>query len=158
LIYLDRIIEPNHALSRKGMMMVLSFAAMCNVVTAGFMLAIGAYPVPLFLGLDMLAISIAFFAMDRRRRRRLERIEITADRVAVFRPPNSPEPLWAAAPIFARVVLACHDPDLPMVRLVSSGRTVTLGSELGAEGRAQLADQVSDALQMARAERHQTPL
>lgn len=136
-------------------MVVLAFAALFNAATAVFMLLIGAYPAPLFLGLDMLAISIAFYAIDRRRRLRLERIEVTGDRVAVFRPSNSQDPLWWAAPAFSRVNLINNDPDLPTVCLTSSGRTVTLGSELGADGRAQLADEISAALQMARAERHQ---
>lgn len=135
--------------------MVLSFAAAFNLATAGFMLAIGAYPAPMFLGLDMLAITIAFYAIDRKTRLRLERVEITGDRVAVFRPSNAKEPLWFAAPAFSRVTLINNDPDLPTVRLMSSGRAVTLGSELGADGRVQLADQISEALQMARAERHE---
>jgi len=139
------------------MMVVLAFAALFNVATAIFMFVIGAYPAPLFLGLDMLAISIAFYAIDRRRRLRLERVEVTGDRIAVFRPSNSQEPLWYAAPAFSRVTVLNNDPDLPTVCLTSSGRTVTLGAELGADGRTQLADEISAALQLARAERHQIP-
>ena len=155
LIYLDRIVEPNRSLSRRGMIVVLSFAAMFNVATAGFMLAIGAYPAPLFLGLDMVAICIAFYTIDRRRQLRLERVEVTGDRIAVFRPSNAREPLWFAAPTFARVTLVQHDSDLPTLSLTSSGRTVTLGSELGADSRTKLAGEISQALQLARAERHQ---
>ena len=137
------------------MILVLSLAAVFNVATAIFMVAIGAYPAPVFLGLDMLAITGAFYAIDRRRRLRCERVEVTGDRVALFRPPSSLEPLWSAAPAFSRVTLISNDPDLPTLCLTSSGRTVTLGSELGADGRTQLAREISAALQLARAERHQ---
>ena len=136
--------------------MVLSFAAVFNVATAGFMLAIGAYPATLFLGLDMLAISIAFYAIDRPRQLRRERVEVTGDRIAVFRPSNAQDPLWSAASAFSRVSVVNNDPDLPTVYLLSSGRSVTLGSELGADGRTQLADEIAEALVKARAERHQT--
>ena len=155
MAYLDRIVEPNRSLSRKGMIVVLSFAALFNVLTAGFMLAIGAYPAPLFLGLDMLAISIAFYVIDKRRHLNQERVEVTGDRIAVFRPSNSQEPLWSAASAFSRVSLVNDDPDLPTLYLFSSGRSVTLGSALGADGRTQLANEISEALLMARAERHE---
>jgi len=136
------------------MIVVLGFAGAFNVATAVFMLAIGAYPAPLFLGLDMLAIMIAFYAIDRRRAQRLERVEVTADRIAVFRPSNAREPLWSASPTFTRLTLLDHDPDLPKVCLASSGRSISIGSELGAEGRAQLAAEITEALRLARAERH----
>jgi len=119
------------------------------------MLAIGAYPAPLFLGLDMLAISIAFYVIDKRRHLNQERVEVTGDRIAVFRPSNSQEPLWSAASAFSRVSLVNDDPDLPTLYLFSSGRSVTLGSALGADGRTQLANEISEALLMARAERHE---
>lgn len=153
--YLDRIVEPNRSLSRRGMLFVLIIAAAFNTATAAFMIAIGAYPAPLFLGLDMVAISAAFYILDRRWRRRQERVEITTDRVAIFRPPSAREPVWSAAPQFTRINLS-DDPDLPILRLTSSGRSVILGSELGAEGRLQLKEDLDRALQSVRSERYQT--
>lgn len=136
------------------MIAVLIIAAVFNLATAGFMIVIGAYPAPVFLGLDMLAICTAFYSLDRRRRLRQERIEVTGDRIAVFRPPTAPAPIWEAAPVFTRVRLMGQDSDLPILRLTSSGRTVTLATELGAEGRLALAEDIQHAIQQARAERH----
>ena len=148
VVYLDRAVEPNRSLSRRGMWVVLGVLAVFNLFTAGFMILIGAYPAPIFLGADMIAVSAAFFVMDRRRTARAERVTVTSDRVEVFRA-GAEAAVWSTAPGFTRVVL--DDPDAD---LASAGRFLDLGTHVGPETRTRLAGELEAAIHRARNERH----
>ena len=153
VVYLDRAVEPNRSLSRRGMWVVLGVLAVFNLFTAGFMILIGAYPAPIFLGADMIAVSAAFFVMDRRRTARAERVTVTSDRVEVFRA-GAEAAVWSTAPGFTRVVLDDPDADLPRLRLASAGRFLDLGTHVGPETRTRLAGELEAAIHRARNERH----
>ena len=108
-IYLDAPVAPNNSLSRRGMMVVLSVIGAFNVFTAIFMLVIGAYPAPIFLGADMAAVSLAFFLLDRRRLHRTERILVSTDRVEVYRrlegkEGRGPRPAQSLSQLFRQVL------------------------------------------------------
>ena len=66
-LYMDAIIRPNRSLTGRGLWVVLGVLLVFNLVVAGLMLAIGAYPVPIFLGLDMIAVIVAFRVVNRAR-------------------------------------------------------------------------------------------
>jgi len=153
VVYLDRAVEPNRSLSRRGMLVVLSVLAVFNLFTAGFMIVIGAYPAPIFLGADMIAVCAAFWVMDRRRTARTERVTVTSDRVEVFRP-GTTGAVWSTAPGFTRVVLDAPDADLPRLRITSAGRFLDVGAHVGPETRTDLAAELQAAIQQARDERH----
>jgi uncharacterized membrane protein len=152
-VYLDEHIHPNRSLSRKGMVRVIIALAVFNIATAIFLFAIGAYPAPIFLGADFLALWFAFHLMEQKRQRSGEHIRICGDRVEV-RSPSGGRLVWSSAPTFTRVVLDRSDADLPLLSLASSGRSVELGRGLGAEGRIALADTLDAAISAARNERH----
>ena len=154
-IYLDRRVEPNRSLTRRGMFVVLAIVAAFNLFTTVFMLVIRAYPAPIFLGADMAAISLAFLAMDRRHLHRIEHIRISSHRVEVLRRTKGQEgPVWSTAPGFTRIEVDRSDQDRPVVRLASAGRTLEIAAELGAEGRTRLAADLDDAIRAARSERY----
>jgi len=153
VVYLDHAVEPNRSLSRQGMLIVLGVLLVFNLFTAGFMIVIGAYPAPIFLGADMIAVSAAFWIMDRRRSLRTERVRVTSDRVEVYRA-GAPSAVWSTAPGFTRVVLDNPDADLPRLRLASAGRYLDLGAHVGPAARSHLASELQDAIRRARDERH----
>ena len=153
VVYLDHAVEPNRSLSRQGMLIVLGVLLVFNLFTAGFMIVIGAYPAPIFLGADMIAVTAAFWIMDRRRSLRAERVTVTSDRVEVYRA-GAPAAVWSTAPGFTRVMLEDPDADLPRLRLASAGRYLDLGAHVGPAARTRLAGELQDAIRRAREERH----
>ena len=66
---MDAVITPNRSLSRKGFIILISVMTAINAVTAFGFYAIGAAPIPFFLGFDLLAVVVAF-AVSRRVRSR----------------------------------------------------------------------------------------
>jgi uncharacterized membrane protein len=152
-VYLDRTVEPNRSLSRRGMIVVLCILALFNLFTAVFMIVIGAYPAPIFLGADMVAVGAAFWVIDRRRSTRTERVTVTSDRVEVYQAGASTA-VWSTAPGFTRVLLEDPAADLPRLQLASSGKFVDLARHLGPDGRIRLAEELEAAIFRARSERH----
>ena len=53
LLYMDAVITPNRSLSKRGLAIVLGLMVFYNLVLGVLMLVIGAFPVPIFLGLDV---------------------------------------------------------------------------------------------------------
>jgi uncharacterized membrane protein len=153
IVYLDRAVEPNRSLSRRGMLVVLGVLAMFNLFTTGFMIVIGAYPAPIFLGADMIAVSFAFWVIDRRRTARTERVTVTSDRVEVYRA-GIAAAVWSTAPGFTRVVLDSTDADLPRLRIASAGKFMDVGTHVGPDTRTELANALEAAIQSAKGERH----
>ena len=60
ILYMDAEIRPHRSLSRGGMIAILGLLIAYNLILTVFMLVIGAFPVPIFLGLDVLGVLIAF--------------------------------------------------------------------------------------------------
>jgi uncharacterized membrane protein len=135
------------------MLVVLGVLAVFNLFTAGFMIVIGAYPAPIFLGADMIAVSAAFWVIDRRQTARTERVIVTSDRVEVYRA-GVAAAVWSTAPGFTRVVLDGMDGDLPRLRLTSAGKFLDVGSHVGPATRTVLASELEAAIQSAKSERH----
>ena len=148
---LSLTLAPNRSLSPRGMRRVLICLALANILIAVFLFLIGAYPVPIFLGLDMAGALIAFRVLERRRLNRIERLQIDHDRIVVTRQVRGAETaVWSSAPIFTQLRIEEEDPDLPRIQVASSGRWLEIGAELGAERRRELAELLKEALQTAR--------
>lgn len=144
-VYLDRLIRPARALSPRGLLILMGALVLWNVVVCGVLLLIGAWPVPLFLGLDVVALGIAFLVSNRRARDG-ERVRVSASAVTVERGAGSV--VWAAPPAWTRVLApGSHGAS---VRLSSSGRTVEVGRALGAADRRRLAQALEHAVAAAR--------
>ena len=59
-LYMDAVITPNRSLSPRGFALMIGALALLNLLIAILFLSMGAAPVPVFLGLDVLAVFIAF--------------------------------------------------------------------------------------------------
>jgi uncharacterized membrane protein len=145
---MDAVIRPNRSLSPRGLKILLGFVIGWNLVLAVFCLAIGAFPVPVFLGLDVLGVWIAF-RVSNRRAQRTEHVRVDADRVTVARDWGGGEKqVWSSPTAFTRI-----EPVEGAVRVVMSGKAVWVAQALSAPERSDFARALQTAVLEARKER-----
>ncbi len=153
-LHLDELIIPHRSLSRRGLFILIGLLVSVNLALGVVFVILGAPPIPVFLGLDVLAVIIAFRVSYRQARRR-ERVQVTADDVRVMREIGAESNMvWRSPTAFTRVLLEEPREDEARVRLALSGRRMTIGGALGAEGRRKLARRVEDAIRAAKRERY----
>ncbi len=153
-LYMDEVIRPNRSLSRRGLWIVLGVLLAFNLAVGALMLMIGAYPVPIFLGLDMLGIVIAFH-INTRRALWGERVRVDADRIVVSHEggPRQRE-VWASPTAFTRISFEGERERAPRLALHVSGKSTFIAMALGMEDRARFAEALRRAISDARGERH----
>jgi len=149
-IFFDAMIEPNKPLGARGLALVVGFVALVSF-TAGILFALhGAWPVTPFFGADVALLAWAMRASVRASRRR-ERLVLTSDLLVIERiGARGKVQREKINPYWLRV--DHDDPELlgSELALVSRGRRWVVGSFLGAEERASLADALRRALREAR--------
>jgi uncharacterized membrane protein len=149
-LYMDAVITPNRSLSRRGLYLVMGVMVAYNLVVALFMLAIGAFPVPIFLGLDVAGMALAFH-ISNLRAKRAERVRVSATSVEVVRRDVT---VWSSPTAFTTVALEDADDHHARVELRLSGRSLTVGDRLSPLERGAFADALQRAIAAARAERY----
>ena len=153
-LYMDAVITPHRSLSRKGFAVLLGVVIAFNLAVGALMIALRAFPVPLFLGADILAVVIAFRA-SYRGAGQAERVRITADEVVVAHEwSRGRRTVWRSATAFTRVEVEAPTDHDTQVRLAVSGRALVVGHALSPGERAGLAEAIERAIAAARAERH----
>ena len=75
-LYMDAEIKPNRSLSERGFIILISVITLANVASAAVFVRLGAHWVLPFLGIDLLAIIVAFIASFRSGRI-IERIQVS---------------------------------------------------------------------------------
>jgi uncharacterized membrane protein len=149
-VFFDAVLEPNRPLGLKGHVLVLGFVAVISAVTGTLFALFGAWPVTPFFGADLALLAIAMRVSVRASRRR-ERLTLTTRSLLIERiHPNGMTRREELNPYWLRV-----DHDDPErigceLALVSRGRRWIVGSFLGAEERASLAEALRRALREAR--------
>ena len=140
------LLYPNRSLSRDGFRRVIGLVVGINLLNAVIYFTVGAWPVAVFCGVDILIVWLAFRASYVAGRKH-ERIMLTDDALWVSRVlPSGHETRWRLDPLAARVRIdrpVRHDTQL---RLVQRGRTVILASFLSPKERGELADALDAAL------------
>jgi uncharacterized membrane protein len=150
-LYMDAVITPNRSLSKRGLMILMGILLAYNLIVAAFLLLIGAFPAPIFLGLDFAGVALAFHVSNRRARR-AERVKVSADTVEVVRQGGG-EPLtvWSSPTAFTRVALQEADATRrARVELRLSGRTMSVAESLSPKERAAFASALESAIARAR--------
>ena len=149
-VFFDAILQPNRPLSPIGLTLVIGFVGIVSFV-AGILFALrGAWPVTPFFGADVLLLALAMRASVRASRKH-EHLILTSDALLIERVSAKGEirreeinPYWLRVdhddPEFIGAELA----------LVSRGKRWIVGSFLGAEERAALAEALRHALREAR--------
>ena len=154
LLYMDAVISPNRSLSRTGLHVLLGVVIAFNLMTAVFLLALGAPPVLPFLGLDVLALWLALRASFRAAERR-ERVRVTAEAVTVSREDEKgARVIWTSPTAFTRVDIEQPGEHETRVRLRIYRRRLTLARALSPPERVEFADALERAIRDARAERY----
>ena len=143
---LDLTLRPHRSLSRRGFAVLMGLLVAVSFAAGAAFVAVGAWPVVGFLGVDVLLVWIALRVSFARGRAR-ERLTLHADRFEIERTDRwgrserrSLEPYWL------RVELADHGAGAPLVRLRSHGRSTVVGAFLGAGERAELSRTLDEAL------------
>ena len=153
-LHLDTVIAPARSLPVKGFVILLCALMAANLLIGTFLFVIGAWPAPIFLGLDVAGVAIAFWASYRRSRAR-ERVQVSADQVRVVRENGgAARTVWSSPTAFTRVDLDESGRHGAQVRLRLSARRLTIGEALGPRQREELAEAVEQAIRSARAERY----
>ena len=156
-IHLDALVTPERSLPMTGFKVLLAAVIAVNVVVGVFFVAMGATPVPIFLGLDVLGVFIAFRISYRRAARR-ERVVITADQVQVLRElGGESRTVWTSPTAFTRLDLDRSRRAGAELRLALSNKRLRIGQALGPREREGLAESIEAAIASARAERHPAP-
>jgi uncharacterized membrane protein len=156
-IHLDTVITPERSLPMTGFKVLLAALIAVNLLMAIFFLVLRATVVPIFLGLDVLGVFIAFRISYRRAATR-ERVRVTADRVQVLRElGGQPREVWSSPTAFTRVDLDRSGRHGARVRLALSQKRLVIGHALGPKEREDLAAAIEAAIRSARSERHASP-
>ncbi|WP_213271691.1 DUF2244 domain-containing protein [Hyphomonas sp.] len=153
-IYMDAVLTPNRSLSRNGFLIAMTAIAVTFFLTGLIFLSMGALPVLGFMGLDILAIWLAF-RISFRRQKEETRVTVTARAIRLHHKDAKGHEKRAELPsAFARVEL--DEPAGPASWLrIEHGKTAwIIGRFLTPPERSDLAKALRKALQAARSERY----
>lgn len=148
-LYMDAVITLNRSLSPRGFRVLFSLLVTVNVLFAIFLFAIGAWPAPIFLGIDVLLVWLAFRASFRAAER-AERVQVSAEEVRVTHEDGEKRrTVWTSPTAFTGVRV-----EEARVRLMLSGKGYTVARSLSPDERSQFVVALQDAIRSARAERY----
>jgi uncharacterized membrane protein len=110
--------------------------------------------VPIFLGLDIIGVLLAFRA-SYRGGRQCERVQVSAEEVRVSHQIGaSARTVWSSPTAFTRVSVDARGEHEARVRVHLSQKALTIGHALSPPERIHFADALEAAIREARAERH----
>lgn len=145
-------LTPHRSLSRQGFLAVMAVVVAVNLVVGGLFMALGAWPVAGFAGLDVLIIWWAFRA-NFADARQMERISITEHELVFDRvQENRPEEKHRFVRRWVRVELE-EDRERELIgrlMLVSGATRLPIGDFLAPEERKTLATALKSALAVPR--------
>ncbi len=151
-LFMDAVLTPHRSWSAGAFKWMLIAVIAVNVVVAAVFIAQGAFPVAGFLGLDVLALWIAF-RVNYRSGRCVERVRVAGEEVRLTRrDANGRESHWRASPLWARV---SRDEGGVIIR-AGRGR-MRVGAFLSPPERRDFAAALDQALWRARKEGPQKP-
>jgi uncharacterized membrane protein len=153
-LYMDAVITPHRSLSERGFIVLISIITVANCASAAVFIAMGAMFVPIFLGLDLIAV-VAAFLVSFRAGRQVERVQVSARDVRVtVETPKWSRVVWESPTAFTRVAVEREEGDRAMaLRLSLSGREVAVAVALSPRERAEFAQALERAIWEARRER-----
>jgi uncharacterized membrane protein len=148
---MDAEIKPNRSLSERGFIILISVITLANVASALVFLRMGATYVPIFLGVDLLALTLAFLASFAAARV-IERVQVSADEVKVtYETPKAVRVVWESPTVFTRVTTERDEENRVMaLRLALSGRQTAVAVALSPRERGEFAKALEDAIWRAK--------
>ncbi|MDB5476157.1 MAG: hypothetical protein JWP49_1668 [Phenylobacterium sp.] len=151
--YMDAEIRPNRSLSERGFIVLIAVVTLANCASAAVFIAMGATFVPIFLGLDLVAVIIAFLASFRAARR-VERVQVTSRDVRVVQEtPRQQRLIWESPTAFTRVQVERDEGRTVGLKLALSGRELAVAAALSPGERDEFAKALERAIWQAKRER-----
>jgi len=148
--FMDAVITPHRSLSPRAFIVLIGVLTVINALSAAFFLTIGAGPIPIFLGLDLLAVILAFTASNRAARR-TERIQVTVAEIRVVRQSaREARTVWVSPTAFTRIALIGGKEGDGDLRLRLSDREIAIGRALSRPERLAFAKALDLAVWRAR--------
>lgn len=152
-LYMDAVITPHRSLSSRGFIVLISIVTLANCASAAVFLGMGATFVPFFLGIDVLAVAVAFLASFRAARR-IERVQVSARAVRVtHETPRCSRLVWESPTAFTRIDVETEEERAVDLKLALSGRRMSVAGALSPRERAAFATALQGAIRSARGER-----
>ena len=153
LTYMDAVITPHRSLSERGFIILIAIVTLANCISAAVFVRMGAVFVPFFLGIDVMAVIVAFTASFRAARR-VERVQVTAREIVVtHETPHWRKIVWESPTAFTRVAVEEEDGRNVGLRLALSSKQVPVAQALSPRERAEFALALKQAISEARLER-----
>lgn len=152
-LYMDAVITPNRSLTPRGFLILMGVFGALNGVVAAMFFSIGALPIPVFLGLDVLALFVAF-RVSYASGRTAEVVQVSAQSVTVLhQTPAWRRTVWRSPTAFTRIDIEQPGEHEARVRLRLSDRRLTVAAALSPRERERFADALQVAVDRAQAER-----
>jgi len=153
LLYMDAEIRPNRSLSERGFIVLITVVTVANCASAAVFLAVGATFVPFFLGLDLLAVVVAFL-VSFRAAKRIERVQVTASEIRVtHETPRWTRLVWESPTAFTRLHVEKEEERTVALKLALSGREAEVAAALSPRERADFAQALERAIWQAKRQR-----
>ena len=153
LLYMDAEIRPNRSLSERGFIILISVVTLANCISAAVFMALGATFVPIFLGVDLVAVVVAFL-VSFSAARRIERVQVSASEVRVtHETPKWSRLVWESPTAFTRVRVEKDEERTVALKLALSGKEAEVAAALSPRERADFAKALERAIWQAKRER-----
>ncbi len=142
----DAVLRPHRSLGPRGFVILMSIIVAVSFAAGIAFLAVGAWPVPGFLGLDVVLIYIAF-KVNYRAGRRYETVRLNDKALTIQAvDPKGRTKTWTFDPYWVRVYLDVLESGSNRLTLSSHGRHLRVGGFLTPEEREEFADALQNAL------------
>ena len=150
-LFMDAVITPNRSLSARGLVALILAMTALDAGMAALFMAMGAAPIPIFMGVGLIAAVVALVASHRAAARR-ERIQVTAAEVRVtLETRRGAQTVWTSPTAFTRVSLAGEeDDDEGGLHLRLSDRELAVARALSRRERRDFANALERAIARAR--------
>ena len=144
--WFDAVLHPHRSLSPRGFLILMTVLSAVALSLGLRFFLVGAWPVMGFMGVDVLAVYIAF-KINYRRARLFETVQLTDDRLTVRRvAPNGEEREWQFMPSWVKVRMDDPPGAKSPLTLSSHGKALEIGSFLTPEERLEVAHALRSAL------------
>ena len=150
-LYMDAEIKPNRSLSERGFVLLIGVITAANVASAVVFLNMGAHLVPLFLGIDVAAITVAFL-VSFKAGRMIERVRVSAAEVVItYETPKASRVVWESPTAFTRVTTERDEDNRVMtLNVMLSGRQAAVAAALSPGERGEFARALETAIWRAK--------